>query len=256
MPGGNIFAVYLAAVLAIVVIVTALGAAIVVYQRRFLALQRHYTRQLIAAHEEERAYVAREVHDDALQRVAIIQHDLSDWLEAREELSAEDGVTARGFRDELEDLGTMLRRVAHRLHPAIIDQGGLLPALAQLADDTTRVTPVDVSTRFSAPIPDKLLERDRALILYRIAQEAMRNIAKHASATSAEIAVEVSPSDLTLSVHDNGRGFDTGDSRKATGLGMISMSERARLADGQLNVRSTPGSGTTIRVTVPLRAAS
>lgn len=254
MPGGNVFAVYLAAVLAVVVIVTALGAAIVVYQRRFLALQRDYTRKLIAAHEEERAYVAREVHDDALQRLAVIQHDLSGWIEGRPDLSGDDRVIARGFRDELEDLGMMLRRVAHRLHPAIIDQGGLLPALEQLADDTTRVTPVDVSTRLPAPVPDRMLERERALILYRIAQEAMRNVAKHADATTAEISVELAQGSLTLSVKDNGRGFDTGDARKATGLGMISMGERARLAEGQLNVWSTPGSGTTIRVSVPLRS--
>ncbi len=253
MSGGNLFTFYLAVVLAVIVIVTALGAALVIYQRRFLALHREYARKLIAAHEEERAYVAREVHDDALQRVALIQHDIGDWIEARPQMAAQDRATTAAFRDELEDLGIMLRRVAHRLHPAMIDQGGLLPALAQLADDTNRITSIDVTTDLPAGVTDKVLDRERSLIVFRIAQEAIRNVTKHAAATSAVIKVEVAPEALTMSITDNGRGFDSGDPGKATGLGMISMSERARLADGTFAVFSKPGQGTTIRVSVPLK---
>lgn len=251
MSGGNLLTVYIAAVLAIVVIVSALGAALVIYQRRFLALHRDYTRKLIAAHEEERAYVAREVHDDALQRVALIQHDIGDWIDARQEMSPQDRVTTQAFRDELADLGVMLRRVAHRLHPAIIDQGGLLPALQQLADDTNRITSIDVTTRLPQAA-EKVLDRERSLIVFRIAQEAIRNVTKHARATKAEIAVELSPGTLVMTLTDNGTGFDSGDASKAAGLGMISMSERARLAEGTFAVWSKPGEGTTIRVTVPV----
>lgn len=250
MSGGSLITVYIAAVLAILVIVSALGAALVIYQRRFLALHRDYTRKLIAAHEEERAYVAREVHDDALQRVALIQHDIGDWIDARSEMSPQDRTTTQAFRDELADLGVMLRRVAHRLHPAIIDQGGLLPALQQLADDTSRITTVDVEARMPTRV-EKVLDRERSLIVFRIAQEAIRNVTKHSGATKAEIGVDVSDNGLVMTVTDNGRGFDSGDANKAAGLGMISMSERARLADGSFTVWSKPGEGTTIRVTVP-----
>jgi two-component system NarL family sensor kinase len=252
MPGGSIFAVYLGAVLAVVVIVTALGAALVIYQRRFLALHREYAKKLIAAHEEERAYVAREVHDDALQRVALIQHDVIEWMETDFDVSTE-RARSTAIKHELEDLGVMLRRVAHRLHPAIIDHGGLIPALSQLAEDTTRLTNIDVVARVPANVTDKVLDRERSLILFRVAQEAVRNVTKHSAATRAEIGVDVSKDSLVLSVSDNGRGFNSDDPKRASGLGFISMAERTRLADGTFALFSKPGAGTTIRVTVPLR---
>lgn len=254
MPGGStVFWIYLGAVLAIGVILTALGAALVMYQRRFLSLHREYAKKLIAAHEEERAYVAREVHDDALQRVAMIQHDVQEWLDNPVEPGRE-RLRSTALRQELEDLGVMLRRVAHRLHPAIIDQGGLLPALSQLADDTARMSGVDVAVRLPSGTADRVLDRERAIILFRIAQEALRNVVKHAGATRAEVGVEIARDDLILSIKDDGRGFDSGDARHAAGLGLISMAERARLVEGHYVLFSSPGGGTTIRVTVPLKA--
>jgi two-component system sensor histidine kinase UhpB len=254
MSGGSVFGIYIGAVLAIGVILVALGVSLVMYQRRFLALHRDYAKKLILAHEEERAYVAREVHDDALQRVALLQHDVEQWA-ASDNGAASDKEQARSkaLRGELEDLGVMLRRVAHRLHPAIIEQGGLIPALAQLAEDNERMSGLSVDTRLPPFSPDRLIDRERSLILFRIAQEALRNVAKHANATRAEVAVEVANKQLILSVSDNGRGFDPGGAHGARGLGLISMGERARLADGNFSLFSKPGGGTTIRVTVPLR---
>ncbi|MGQ0650353.1 MAG: sensor histidine kinase [Gemmatimonadaceae bacterium] len=254
MPGGDdVFWIYLGAVLAVGVIVLALGVALVMYQRRFLALHREYAKKLIAAHEEERAYVAREVHDDALQRVAMIQHDVVEWLDGPVDQRKE-RARSTALKQELQDLGVMLRRVAHRLHPAMIDQGGLLPALSQLAEDTTRLSGVNVTARVPANVSDKILDRERSLILFRIVQEALRNVTKHAAATRAEIGVDFAKESLILTVSDNGRGFDSGDSRPASGLGLISMAERARLADGEYSLWSKPGGGTTIRVTVPLQS--
>jgi signal transduction histidine kinase len=253
MPDGAAFRIYLAAVLTVVIILTALGAALVIYQRRFLRMHREYAKKLIAAHEEERAYVAREVHDDALQRVAMIQHDVLEWLDGALD-PARTRARSVAIKEELQDLGFMLRRVAHRLHPAIIDQGGLIPALSQLADDTERLSGLAVTARLpSSAAGDKLLDRERALILFRVAQEAVRNVTKHAGATQVEIGVDLAKDALTLSIVDNGRGFDTEDPQRTSGLGLISMSERARLADGALSLFSKPGSGTTIRVTVPLK---
>jgi signal transduction histidine kinase len=251
MPIGNdVFLIYVGAVLAVAVIVVTLGIALVIYQRRFLALHREYAKKLIAAHEEERAYVAREVHDDALQRVALLSHDVGEFLD--DHTATHSQAQADAVRQELKDLGTMLRRVAHRLHPAVIDQGGLLPALAQLAEDTKRMSSLDATTRLPT-VSESILERDRSLILYRVAQEALRNIAKHSGATRAEIAVELKGNSLVMSVADNGRGFDAADPDRSSGLGIISMTERARLADGSFALFSKPGQGTTIRVTVPLR---
>ena len=254
MPGSNVVWIYLGTVLAIAVILTALGAAVFIYQRRFLALHREYAKKLLAAHEEERAYVAREVHDDALQRVALLQHDVAQWAASENgAVSDREKARSRALRGELEDLGVMLRRVAHRLHPAIIEQGGLIPALAQLAEDSERISGLNIDTRLPPFTTDRVIDSERSLILFRIAQEALRNVAKHANATKAEIAVEVAKKQLTLVVSDNGRGFDSGGRQGASGLGLISMGERARLADGNFSLFSKPGAGTTIRVTVPLR---
>ena len=217
-------------------------------------MHRDYAKKLIAAHEEERAYVAREVHDDALQRVALLQHDAEQWA-ASDNGAGSDREKARSkaLRGELEDLGVMLRRVAHRLHPAIIDQGGLIPALAQLAEDSERMSGIQIDAKLPPFTAERIMDRDRSLILFRIAQEALRNVAKHANATKAQVAVEVANRHLTLTVTDDGRGFDSAGPQGASGLGLISMGERARLADGNFSLFSKPGAGTTIRVTVPLR---
>jgi signal transduction histidine kinase len=221
------------------------------YQRRFLALHRDYAKKLILAHEEERAYVAREVHDDALQRVALLQHDVEQWA-ASDNGAASDKEQARSkaLRGELEDLGVMLRRVAHRLHPAIIEQEAYSRPPSWPHE---RMSGLSVDTRLPPFSPERLIDRERSLILFRIAQEALRNVAKHANATRAEVAVEVANKQLILTVIDNGRGFDPGQSHGGRGLGLISMGERARLADGSFSLFSKPGGGTTIRVTVPLR---
>ncbi len=256
MSGSNVVWIYLGTVLAIAVILTALAAAVFIYQRRFLALHREYAKKLIAAHEEERAYVAREVHDDALQRVALLQHDVSEWAALDNGNGSErEKARSRALRDELADLGVMLRRVAHRLHPAIIEQGGLVPALAQLAEDNERMSGLNIETRLPPFSAERIIDRERALILFRIAQEALRNVAKHANATKAELTVELAKGQLTLVVSDNGQGFDSAGPQSTAGLGLISMGERARLADGSFSLFSKPGAGTTIRVTVPLRSA-
>jgi signal transduction histidine kinase len=246
---------YVAPLLAVGVILFALGAALVIYQRRFLALHREYAKKLIAAHEEERAYVAREVHDDALQRVAMLQHELRDWTDARGMANTGEHARADALAHELEDLGVMLRRVAHRLHPAIIEQGGLIPALAQLADDVSRASSVEVRTSLPTPGVDKTLSRDRAIIVFRIAQEALRNVVKHSQAKNAEIAVEVNGSAFALSVRDDGKGFDSADPAKKSGIGLISMTERAHLVEGKFSISSAPGQGTTVRVHVPIKSA-
>jgi two-component system sensor histidine kinase UhpB len=244
---------YVAPLLAVAVILSALGAALVIYQRRFLAIHREYAKKLIAAHEEERAYVAREVHDDALQRVAMLQHELRDWADGKRLNTSTEHARASALAQELEDLGVMLRRVAHRLHPAIIEQGGLIPALAQLADDVTRASSVDVHATLPPPGFEKTLSRDRAIIVFRIAQEALRNVVKHSEARKAEISVEVTGETLALSVKDDGKGFDSTDPARKSGIGLISISERARLVDGKFSISSSPGQGTTVRVHVPLK---
>src|SRR5215217_2669595 len=172
--------------LALVVILTAFASALIVYQRRFLRVHRTFADNLLAAHEEERAWVAREVHDDALQRVAMLVHELDEWPAAAV-VNTQERLTA--LREEIEDLGVMLRRVAHRMHPALIDHAGLVPALQSLAMDVTRasgirVEVIDQSQPDGASAPPA---GERSLLVYRIAQEALRNVVKHAGVSQCDM---------------------------------------------------------------------
>jgi signal transduction histidine kinase len=238
------------AALTLAVILTAFAAALIIYQRRFLQMHRAFADNLLAAHEEERAWVARDVHDDALQRVAMLVHELDEWPQAAPTNGVPERVAA--LREEIEDLGVMLRRVAHRMHPALIDHAGLVPALQALAVDVNRASGIrvevtDESHADGASPPST----QHALLVYRIAQEALRNVVKHASVSQCNMYIAVSPASIELRVTDQGKGFVADDSARGKGLGLISMAERARLADGRLEIVSRPGGGTGVRALIP-----
>jgi len=244
------------AALTLAVILTAFAAALIIYQRRFLQMHRTFADNLLAAHEEERAWVAREVHDDALQRVAMLVHELDEWPNASDQIT-NTAERVAALREELDDLGVMLRRVAHRMHPALIDHAGLVPALQALAVDVTRssglrVEFTDQSHADGAAPPST----EHALLVYRIAQEALRNVVKHAGVSQCHMYVAVCPASIELRVTDQGKGFVADDSARGKGLGLISMAERARLADGRLEIVSRPGGGTGVRAMIPRQQPS
>lgn len=253
---GAFWWLFLMATLTLVVILTAFAAALIIYQRRFLQMHRTFADNLLAAHEEERAWVAREVHDDALQRVAMLVHELDEWPGpgAAPANAVSDRVAA--LREEIEDLGVMLRRIAHRMHPALIDHAGLVPALQSLAMDVTRASGIRVEVTDQSQ-PDGASAPpagERSLLVYRIAQEALRNVVKHAGVAQCDMLVALSAASIELRVTDQGKGFVADDSAKGRGLGLIGMAERARLADGRLEVWSRPGNGTTVRALIPRQA--
>jgi signal transduction histidine kinase len=156
--------------------------------------------------------------------------------------------------EEIMRIADDLRGVAHRLHPSIIDDLGLSTALGQLAEEfgARHGKPVWVSVR-SVP-PD--LPEEVAIGLYRIAQEALRNVTKHAGPVSVSIALLGSPGSVDLSIRDLGKGFDVGDPGARKGLGLISMAQRAELLGGTLELQSDPGQGTRIHVRIPLSPGS
>ena len=247
------------AALTLAVILTAFAAALIIYQRRFLQMHRTFADNLLAAHEEERAWVAREVHDDALQRVAMLVHELEEWRNTTEQAITINNTSERvaAIREEVEDLGVMLRRVAHRMHPALIDHAGLVPALQALAVDVTRSSGVrvevtDESHADGAASPST----EHSLLVYRIAQEALRNVVKHAGVAQCHMYISVCPATIELRVTDQGKGFVADDSARGRGLGLISMAERARLADGRIEIVSRPGGGTGVRALIPRQRQS
>jgi signal transduction histidine kinase len=229
------------------VFVVAFAAALVIAQRRRLSMHRDYSQRVLSAHEEERAWVARELHDDMLQRVAMVRHELDSlWATLSSAATPAEAHRLRALNAELVDLGVALRTVAHRLHPTIVDQLGLPRALEALGGEFARGgLDVQVAVPTDASIPAPV-----AHAAYRIAQEALRNIVKHAGVKEAQMLLDVDAPGLILRISDNGRGFTS--SAGTPGLGLASMRERAALIHGTVQVKSKPGGGTVVEAVLPL----
>ena len=202
--------------------------------------------RLLKAEEEESRRLARELHDDLNQRLAVLAVELGmQSLEIPEsaELVRE---KLRAAQSKVSGLSDDLRRLAYRLHPAMLDDLGLDVALRALCEEFSRLEAVRVQflTRsLPASIP-----RDIALCFYRIAQECLRNVAKHAGTKTAKVTLTGSGRGLRMRVIDYGTGFHPEAVRGKGGLGLISMEERARLVGGSLSIHSRPGDGTKVTV--------
>jgi two-component system CheB/CheR fusion protein len=229
----------------------ALESEIAVAARRLNRTQeelRGLTAHLLLVQEEERQRVARELHDDISQRLSLLEIALQEIDAAEGKQPAEDRV--KTVRDQVHALNTDVRTLSHRLHPAILNDLGLPAALKALVTEFGRREEMP-ATYSSHDVPEQVPER-AAIALYRIAQEALRNVAKHAGKTHVKVMLSGTKNGLQLKVMDFGLGFDQDAEPATPGLGMISMQERARLAGGTLEVQSSLGHGTTITVEVPL----
>lgn len=235
---------FLTGALSVAVLLGAMVVFLVLAQRKTLALHQKYTHDLLQAQEDERAWVAREVHDDAVQRLAVIANELSDVLP--QSVSPE-GNRVQGIVGEVQDLGISLRKLAHRLHPSAIDKGGIVPALEQLASDMH--TGFGLEVRVQVDHHPTALSRESELALYRIAQESLRNVASHSGVREATVRLARDAGQVVLEVSDHGKGLDPRNG--AGGIGVMSMRERARLAGGTLTLTSQPGTGTIVRVVLP-----
>ncbi len=215
-----------------------------IQQRRFLATTRQFGGRVLAAQEEERAWIARELHDDVIQRVAMIGHELEQF----ERGSAAESVRIAGIREELHDLAGEIRRLAHRMHPAVLDHLGLSAALVQLAAEFEQL---GLRIRLDSTLPAESVPPEVATCLYRVAQESLRNVARHAGVEEAELRLRSDGGGVLLEVEDAGRGFDPASPGARVGLGLTSLSERLRLVQGRLSIRSEPGQGTRISAWAP-----
>ncbi len=214
-------------------------------------LQAKLAGQLLSAQEEERRRLARELHDDLSQRLGALSIEAG---KLEQQLgSGADGVrrTVSRMRQQLVELAGNVHGLSRQLHPAILDDLGLVAAIeSECARFSHRE---GIQVQFTPQnLPDGISKKV-SLCLYRITQEGLRNIAKHARAREAEVTLSAGDGHLWLSIHDSGIGFDAAAARGKGGLGLASMEERVRLVRGKLTVRSQPGQGTTVRVRVPLR---
>jgi two-component system sensor histidine kinase UhpB len=210
--------------------------------------QREAARRVLAAHESERLRIAQELHDEVGQTLTAVLLQLS---RAQERLPAELRDELREAQDAARASLEDVRRIATDLRPETLSDLGLASALAALSDGFGRRTGVRVERRIDAPIPP--LGGEAELAVYRIAQEALTNVARHAASDSAELTVSSDPGGLTLTVRDHGRGLPNG--RVPDGNGVRGMRERAALIGAELTIaRPLDGPGTELRLELPLGA--
>jgi PAS domain S-box-containing protein len=205
------------------------------------------SRRLIGAHEEERALLARELHDDVSQRLAVLAIDVG-----RAEVAAVDegqAETMLAVREGLVRLSEDVHSLAYQLHPSILEEIGLAEALRAECERRGRQGGLELSVDVG-PLP-AVVGKDVALCLFRVAQEALNNVSRHAGATAATVRLRTTDDGLLLAVADDGVGFDPEDPGAGGHLGLASMRERVRLVDGTLDIESAPGHGTTVMAWAP-----
>jgi two-component system sensor histidine kinase UhpB len=238
-------------------LIAALIANIANRRRADAALRTSYAQirdlagRLITAQEAEGARIARELHDDVGQRLAsfsiavsAIKRQLTfvGSADIRNELSA--------LQQNTVQLSNDLRLLSHQLHPGVLTQLGLVEALRARCDEIRAEYGIPVAVEAPAElghVPD-----DVSLCLYRVAQEALRNVVKHADARTANVSLTRQEGHILMYVSDDGRGFEAKQDRARNGVGLISLEERVRMLQGTLAIESSRGTGTRVSVTIPV----
>lgn len=210
---------------------------------------RQLTAMLLHAQEEERRRIAREMHDDWTQRLANLGIDTAK-LERHVGTKETALPLLVAIQEQLVSLSEDVHALSRQLHPAILDDLGLVEALR--SECTAFALREEVEVEYRPDEISRTVPSDVALGVYRIAQEALRNVAKHAAAAEVLVTLNAIGSDVVLRIEDHGVGFDTECERSRPGLGLSSMAERAALIGGQFSVTSTTGRGTTVEVRAPL----
>lgn len=208
--------------------------------------------RLINAQEEERKRVARELHDDLNQRMALLSIELAQ-LEQRIKKSRHLRPLIQNLQTKALEISTEIHRLSYRLHPSKLDHLGLAAAVKSLCQEFSESGKIRIEYReegFPAT-----LQKEVTLCVFRIAQESLRNCLKHSGARLAQVWLEKNGNAVRLTVSDDGCGFNTNSGVMKKGLGFTSMKERLRLVRGEMQVYSQPLSGTRIEISVPLTGA-
>jgi signal transduction histidine kinase len=213
---------------------------------------RHLSRELLTAQEEERRKISRELHDVIAQTLTSINVRLA-ALKAESKASIKELQSNIASTQRLVEKSVdIVHRFARELRPTVLDDLGLIPALGSFLKDFTENTGVRVSLKAFAEI--ELLDNARRTALYRVAQEALTNVARHAQASRAEVSIENLDGVIRMAIEDDGKGFEVDGSsaaKKSNRLGLLGMRERVEMVGGTFCVESAPGKHTIIRVDMP-----
>jgi signal transduction histidine kinase len=219
--------------------------------RDYQAELRALTAKLIEAQEAEGKHLARELHDDFGQKLAVLGMEMAGLADRASSRDKELGGPLMEFTARIGTFAKDIHHISRRLHPAILDDLGLAVALKNecAAFSEQHGIPAEFDPyAITGPVPD-----DISLCLYRVAQECLRNVGKHARAAHVRIALSGGRDEIAMEIADAGKGFDLERIKGKGRLGLISMEERVRLVNGAFSIRSQPGKGTLVKVRVPLR---
>ena len=210
--------------------------------------------RLLEAQEEERRRIARELHDDISQKLALLAIKLA---KANRNLNGSPEVT-KAHLEEIQqhcsEIGRDVQSLSHQLHYSKLDYLGLVNALKAFCRESAQQ--YDVSIDFRDENVPKKLPNNVALCLFRVAQEALHNAVKYSGIKEFAVEVRATANEVQLMVRDDGAGFDVEEAKKTSGLGLLSMHERVHLVRGRFSIQSRPGEGTTIVATVPVSASA
>ena len=214
---------------------------------------RFYLQEVTRGQEEERKRISLELHDETIQALVVLSRKLDEVASGGDGISEDDRALLEDLRLDTNNIIQGVRRLSQDLRPAALDRLGLSAALEWLGTDTSSYS--GIATRVRAVGTERRLPEEVELVLFRITQEALRNVWRHSGATEVEITVDFEADRVRIAVTDNGNGFylpeRMGDLAKHGKLGLAGMEERARLVGGALTVQSQPGVGTTVTVELP-----
>ncbi len=218
-----------------------------------LLASRNELREMVAHHEvaceEDRKHISRELHDELGQLLSAMRLDIA---QLRHELAGSRDQVASTIDDMqglVDKMFRVVRSVSTSLRPAVLDFG-LLPALEWLAQDTAQRSRIVCNLDVDGS--DLALRDAQAATIFRVVQESLTNVIRHAQAAQVDISLRHTAHDLALCIRDNGRGFDATAKRPRAGFGLLSMRERVLSLGGQMHLDTAPGQGTTIRISIPL----
>ena len=206
--------------------------------------------RLLQATEEERRRIAREIHDDLSQKIAALGLGIGVLEHQLHEVDPSVRRRIAQLHERISALGDHTRRLSHHLHPAALQLGGLPAALREHCAEFRADTGIEVELALGPSLD--ALPPDVALCLYRVAQAALANVARHSGARRVSVTAGIEGKVATLIVRDSGAGFQAVPDRPGHGLGLVSMTERARLMGGRVEVHSAPGKGTEVQALVPV----
>jgi signal transduction histidine kinase len=221
--------------------------------RRMQENLRFYLHQVTKAQEEERKRISHELHDETIQALVALSRQLDTIASGDKGLPEEYRRQLEEIWQQTNDIIKEVRRLSQDLRPAALDSLGLLPALEWLASEATSYSGIETKVKVRGE--QRRLPEEMELVLFRVTQEALRNVWRHSQASKAEIKVEFELGITRITVSDNGKGFSLPD--KIDGLardgklGLAGMKERAQLIGGTLTVQSSPGKGTSITIESP-----